>query len=221
MQALADYRTLVFDCDGVILNSNRIKTEAFYQTALPYGEEAAASLVSYHVANGGVSRYRKFEYFLSRIVGTSDQLQLDELLACYAALVREGLLNCEIAAGIEALRAATPDSTWLVVSGGDQAELREVFSLRGLQSYFDGGIFGSPDDKRTILARELQNGNIKLPGVLLGDSRLDFSCAMEGNLDFVFVSEWSEFFGWREFFDQQQVAVDVVAQIQSLVQVPA
>ena len=35
---LKKYKTLVFDCDGVILDSNRIKTEAFYRTTQKYGE---------------------------------------------------------------------------------------------------------------------------------------------------------------------------------------
>jgi hypothetical protein len=42
--------TLVFDCDGVVLNSNRIKTEAFRLVAAPYGEAAAEALVQYHLA---------------------------------------------------------------------------------------------------------------------------------------------------------------------------
>ncbi|NLC22432.1 MAG: HAD family hydrolase, partial [Halomonadaceae bacterium] len=33
---LKAYLTLVFDCDGVVLDSNRVKTEAFYQATLPY-----------------------------------------------------------------------------------------------------------------------------------------------------------------------------------------
>mgnify|MGYP002280379498 CR=1 FL=1 len=52
---LSGYNTLVFDCDGVILNSNSIKTEAFYQTALPHGEDAAQVLRDYHLCNGGIS----------------------------------------------------------------------------------------------------------------------------------------------------------------------
>jgi beta-phosphoglucomutase-like phosphatase (HAD superfamily) len=43
------YKTLVFDCDGVILNSNRIKTEAFGQVAMQFGADAAKELVRFHV----------------------------------------------------------------------------------------------------------------------------------------------------------------------------
>ena len=40
------------------------KLNAFYKTALQYGEAEAIKLVDYHIKNGGVSRYKKFEHFL-------------------------------------------------------------------------------------------------------------------------------------------------------------
>tara|TARA_Y100001933_G_C18894941_1_gene519964 strand:- start:17 stop:607 length:591 start_codon:yes stop_codon:yes gene_type:complete len=152
---LKAYLTLVFDCDGVVLDSNKVKTTAFYQATLPYGEAAAQAMVDYHVANGGVSRYKKFAYFLEQIAPTHAEHQgpdLEDLLQAYAGYVREGLLSCEMAPGLESLRQQIPDARWLIVSGGDQSELRDVFAQRGISEWFDGGIFGSPDTKDEILA---------------------------------------------------------------------
>ena len=125
---LSSVDVFIFDCDGVILDSNQVKTQAFYRAALPYGETVAQSLVDYHIQNGGISRYRKFEYFLQNIIGVGiDQKPLNELLSTYGAHVREGLLNCTIAPGLQELRQALPYTCWLVASGGDQAELHDVF----------------------------------------------------------------------------------------------
>ena len=44
--AAADYDTLVFDCDGVILDSNRIKSAAFRTVTAPFGAEASARLAA-------------------------------------------------------------------------------------------------------------------------------------------------------------------------------
>lgn len=198
MRPLAAYATLVFDCDGVILDSNRVKTAAFRQAALPYGEAAAEALVAYHVRHGGVSRYRKFEHFVGGILGRApDPAMLQELLDRFAAEVRRGLLECDIAAGLAALRAATPAARWLVVSGGDQEELRWLFSRRGIAELFDGGIFGSPDTKSHILSREISVGNVAMPALFLGDSRLDYEAAAGAGLDFLFVSGWTEFREWK------------------------
>ncbi|WP_240923354.1 HAD family hydrolase [Metapseudomonas otitidis] len=192
---VTSYETLVFDCDGVVLNSNEVKTCAFYQAALPYGELAANALVAYHTANGGISRYKKFAHFIDNIVpmlGGQSGPDLDQLLARYATGVREGLLTCEVAPALRALRETTPEARWMIVSGGDQSELREVFTARGLATLFDGGIYGSPDTKDEILRRERSTGNISMPALFIGDSQYDYRAADAAGLDFVFLSGWSE-----------------------------
>ncbi|MCC5450288.1 HAD hydrolase-like protein [Rheinheimera sp. UJ51] len=196
---LSNYQTLVFDCDGVVLNSNKVKTEAFFKAALPYGEAAAQQLVDYHVARGGISRYKKFEWFVENVVAGQAGPNLEQLLAAYAKEVLEGLLNCEIVSGLTELRAKTAHANWLIVSGGDQQELRDVFATKDIAKYFDGGIFGSPDSKDTILAREKQNGNIKPKALFLGDSRYDHEAATTAKLDFVFLSYWTEFSEWQSY----------------------
>lgn len=211
---LLSYSNLVFDCDGVLLDSNRIKTEAFRAASMPWGEAAANALVEYHTSNGGVSRYRKFDHFLDCIVpehalnnisGERDDL-INKLLSSYGAEVRAGLMNCTIAEGLHELRAATREATWLIVSGGNQAEIREVFALRGIDHFFDGGIFGSPSDKDTILANLIASGGLKQPSLFIGDSRYDYEVARRAGLDFVFVHGWSELSFWESFMEQNDIA---------------
>lgn len=196
----ASYATLVFDCDGVLLDSNKVKTQAFYQAVLPFGEIAAQALADYHVANGGVSRYKKFSYFLENIATEHiEGVTLDNLLNSYAEHVRSGLLSCDVATGLRELREKTPNTRWLIVSGGDQAELREIFAQRGLVDLFDGGIFGSPDIKEDILSREQASANIVFPALFIGDSKYDYKAASEANIDFVFMSDWSEVTNWEQW----------------------
>lgn len=187
------YKTIIFDCDGVVLNSNRIKTNAFYHAALPYGEEAANNLVIFHIKNGGVSRYKKFEYFLENLVPSNQRGPTkDELLSSYAEYVWEGLLQCEVSPNLDELRRHTSHARWMIVSGGAQEELRELFRVRKLESLFDGGIFGSPDTKEIILERESLRGNIEGPAIFLGDSSYDLIVAGKAGYDFIFISAWSE-----------------------------
>lgn len=200
------YNTLVFDCDGVVLDSNKIKTRAFYLATLPYGEEAAQAMMAYHVANGGISRYHKFAYFLDKIVcSQAREHELQILLDTYASHVRDGLLCCEVAPGLNELREYSKHTRWLIVSGGDQIELNDVFALRGMTAMFDGGIFGSPDTKDEILSRECQSGHIRQPALFLGDSKYDYQAANRADLDFLFLSGWSDVDNWKSWCQDHEI----------------
>lgn len=200
------YHTLVFDCDGVILNSNQVRARAFYNAALPYGKHHAEALQAFHILHGGVSRYVKFEILLRDMVGvpvTDEAMQA--LLHAFTTEATIGLLQCEIAPGLETLRRATPHARWILVSGADERELRDVFALRNIAAWFDGGIFGSPSNKDDILQRELAAENLKLPAMFFGDSRYDHQAATRAGLDFVFVSDWTDMKGWEEYCQQHSV----------------
>lgn len=208
MSFLNAYELMVFDCDGVVLDSNKVKTEAFYNSTRSYGEAHAQALVEYHVKNGGVSRYKKYEYFLSTILKVEVvQDELDSLLSGFAREVKQGLMRCDVAEGLEKLRTQTQNAKWYIVSGGDQSELREVFVARGLDRFFDGGIFGSPDSKDIILYREIAGRGFKGAGLFIGDSQYDYEAAIRAGLDFVFVKGWSEFSGADSYFEGKELRV--------------
>ncbi|MBY8965049.1 HAD family hydrolase [Algiphilus sp. NNCM1] len=202
------FQTILFDCDGVLLNSNRLKTDAFRAVAIEFGQNAARELVDYHVANGGVSRQKKFDYFARHIIkARRPQALADRLVDLYGAVLRDRLQHCEGANGLSALRRYTLASQWGVVSGGSQAELRAVFAQRGLSSHFDLGIWGNPKDKCALLKELLTDQLPRGPGLYLGDSRYDHVAAEHAGLSFVFVSGWTEFSGWREYCDDRNIPV--------------
>lgn len=212
---LSDYRSFVFDCDGVILNSNSIKTDAFRFAASAYGEKASQSLVDFHKARGGISRYEKFNYFLKSIVplySSSSNVKdflfddaMNMLLLNYSRFVKEKLLVCASSKALPALREKFPLPVFSVVSGSDQKELREIFEARGLDSFFGGGVFGSPDSKHLILSREVAKGNLLLPALFIGDSYYDYQAAKDHSLDFVFVHQWTEMPRWRDFVVENNI----------------
>ena len=203
---LSQYQTLIFDCDGVILNSNKIKTQAFYDVAKIYGHGPAQKLKDYHLQNGGISRYQKFEYLFTDILQKPIETQeLKKLLSNFSKEVKKALLICEVASNIKEFRGKTRNTKWLIVSGGDQAELREIFEQRGLSNYFDGGIFGSPDDKDVILKNETKNRNIIGKSLFLGDSMYDYQAAKTAKMDFIFISKWTEVKNWKKWICENEI----------------
>lgn len=210
------YRCWVFDCDGVLLDSNRAKTDAFRDVALAYGAEAAERLVTFHKTNGGISRFVKFRHLFEGILCRSPEAgEMEAVLERFTHAAKARLLECAEAPHLrEVLVAAAAQGPLFVVSGGLQTELRDVFRLRGLDGDFTA-IFGSPDTKDDILARERASGAMPDPAVFVGDARYDFEVAERYGLDFVFASRWTEFTGWREYFESQKniPVIDTVSAI--------
>lgn len=216
---LDQYNTLVFDCDGVILDSNQLKSQAYFDTAIAFGadEQQAKALMDYHIRLGGISRYPKYRYFLTEIMGQpAHEEDLDFLLDRFAQEIHQGLLKCKIASGLHELRQRCSHANWMVLSGGDQQELRQLFRQRDLDAMFDAGIYGSPDNKDQVLARELGNGNIRKPALFLGDSKYDHEAAKTAGLDFVFVSELTEFDDWQDYCAEHHIPV--IERLSSLLQ---
>jgi phosphoglycolate phosphatase-like HAD superfamily hydrolase len=197
MNNLDTYKVAIFDCDGVILDSNKIKSEAFSLALSDENPALVKEFVEYHQKNGGISRYIKFEHFFKKIKKQSNYSQaLNAALARYATLSKKGLLECSEIAGIrdvlEYLNVLKIPC--YVASGGDQLEVREVFETRGLTSYFDE-IFGSPLSKIENIASLKAEGKLAIPGVFFGDARNDLNAAQEYGLDFIFISGVSE---WKD-----------------------
>jgi HAD superfamily hydrolase (TIGR01549 family) len=207
---ITKYKSIVFDCDGVVLDSNVVKTEAYFRTAKSLGatDVQAQALVDYHIRLGGISRYHKFDYYLREIThqAVTDEA-IQALLDVFSRELEVVLMECAVAEGLDELRKATLQAKWMILSGGDQQEIRSLFAKRELSHYFDGGLFGSPDNKDTVLARELANGNLQLPALFIGDSKYDYEAATRAGLDFIFLSDWTEVAGWREYCEQNNIKV--------------
>ncbi len=188
------YKNFLFDCDGVILNSNKVKTDGFYYAAKDYGHEEALKLQIYHKLNGGISRYQKFKFFLNDILKVPFTKDIyDDLLNKYSNYVSSQLLKCDLADNLINLRKIFSMSNWMVVSGGDQIEIKKLFTLRSIDYLFNGGIFGSPLNKYEIFESLFFKRLNKKESIYLGDSLYDYEVASYFGVDFRYIEEWSEF----------------------------
>ena len=106
--------------------------------------------------------------------------------------------------GIEKLKAKTKISTWMIVSGGDEEELRFLFKEKNIASYFEGGIYGSPSSKYEIVEERLKDKNF-LPALFIGDSLYDIQTAQKYNLDFIFVYGWTDLDDWKRICDKNRL----------------
>jgi len=207
MTNLSKYQTIIFDCDGVILNSNFQKIEAYRNTAIRYGanENQADQLAQHHIKLTGISRYVKFKYFLKEIMGEEIlEASMNKLVKTLNEEVIKLLNNCEIASGLKELKSKTSKVKWMVASGGDQDELRFLFKEKNIDFYFQDGIFGSPSSKHEIIENKLKENSF-LPALFLGDSLYDIQTAQKYNLDFIFVYGWTDFDEWKKICQKNEL----------------
>jgi phosphoglycolate phosphatase-like HAD superfamily hydrolase len=202
------YSTWIFDCDGVLLDSNKLKSEAIFEAVEHFGDGLAAEMVKIHKRNAGRPRRESFEQFFFAVLGQENCAdEVDRLMTRYSELVADRLGNCPQAPELEPLlRYLSERSALYVVSGGEQDEVRTAIENHGLDRYFSG-IYGAPFPKMQILAEKLADGTFQPPCLFVGDSRYDYEVAAQNGIDFIFVHGWSDFHGWREFFAGRDVEI--------------
>jgi HAD superfamily hydrolase (TIGR01549 family) len=181
--------SIIFDFDGVIVESNDIRTEGFRKllTSKHYPVESVERLIRFHETNGGLSRYYKLRYFyetiLNRKISDND---LTALCNEYSTIVKNAVAKAPWVKGApEFLKNNYSKYKLFIVSGSDQEELREICHLRGLDK-FVMEIFGSPTDKKTNINNLLRLYNLSPDETLfVGDSVNDLDAAQETSLKFI------------------------------------
>ena len=215
---LSRYKTWLFDCDGVIFDSNEIKSNGFYEIAIRYGKDAAEKMVNYHKKYGGISRYEKINILICDILKKNfTQKEFDRLVYEYGNYCYQKLMTCSVTPGFHTLIETLPQTTGrFVVSGGRQDELATVFLNRNLAQYFDE-IYGSPLSKKDILAKLHDEGKLVEPVVFVGDSRYDYEVASIVDADFIFMSQFTEFVSWESYFaDKPHIHINNMTDLISL-----
>jgi len=178
--------TIVFDFDGVILESNDIKTNAFQELFRAYPEHQER-IVQLHLDNGGMSRFEKFKIiyrdFLKKLL---DVDELDRLGTRFSDLVFQAVLQCPFVSGArEFLEKYSAHYRLFVASGTPQEELRSIVKIRRLDALFQG-VYGSPTTKTEILQRIMNEAGLNPTDlVFIGDALGDYQAARDMNIGFI------------------------------------
>ncbi|MEZ9357186.1 HAD family hydrolase [Vibrio breoganii] len=187
MLSTYDYDIFIFDCDGVILDSNQLKIEAM-KIALKDISECNSeinSCIEYFRNNFGSSRFHHVEYFINDIFllsGVEKDIAYEKILRNYSSQCKELYLEAELTPGIQSVLEKINGSIY-IASGSEQEELREVFNRRGLTKYFNQ-IYGSPTSKVDLVRGILQKDDSK-KAVMFGDAFSDMRAAEDNGIDFV------------------------------------
>jgi len=189
-------RAIAFDFDGVILESVDIKTQAFMALYAAFPERLPA-IREYHLSNAGISRYVKFEYIQTKILGLPfTDRDREWQSAEFARLTYEQILRCpEVPGAAGLLQSLGGRVLRIVVSGTPQDELRKIVADRGMAGWFDE-VWGTPRTKPEILRDVLKTHVLDAGSVLMvGDGISDYQAAREVGVRFLAREKDSVFAG--------------------------
>lgn len=185
--AVRPFDGIVFDFDGVILDSARLKLDAFVAFYADEGAEVRRAVADYQRVNGGVSRFVKFRHFEETMLGRplTDE-RLEELSRRFSALVEDRVVGAAAIPGaVEALERHAGHIPVFVVSATPEDELRRIVERRGLARCFTE-VRGSPLTKKQIVPGLLETHGLQASRTLfVGDSPHDIEAATACGLPFL------------------------------------
>jgi len=187
MKNITDYKVILWDFDGVIMDSMPIRGKGFEEVLKEFPKEQVETLLAFHEHNGGLSRYVKFKYFFEKIRGeviTNEQvLELADRFSkiMLALLIDEKLL---IEDSVNFIKNNWMNHEMHIVSGSDGKELNYICQELGLAQYFKS-INGSPTPKNELVKNVIaSNFYHKSDTVLIGDSINDFEATQVNKISF-------------------------------------
>ena len=183
-----NWQAIIFDFDGVVAESGKIKTQAFANLYRSYGEDIVAKVVEFHTQNGGISRYHKFRYFQEYYLNKPPLTEIEEkqLDIRFSELVVEAVIAAKAVPGAtELIQQQAKKIPLFVASGTPESELKIIVERRGLNAYFKE-VRGSPASKKTIIAEILTKYAIQPGNVLvIGDAMADYEGAVANGTAFL------------------------------------
>jgi len=180
-------RVLILDFDGVVLESNDVKTAVFDELFAEFPEHHAA-MMAFHVQHQSASRYVKFAHLVEERLGrVGDQAFVDRLASDFSARIEERMAECPFVPGAEAFLERYSELVSLYLACvTPQTELDRTWRRRGLERYFRR-VYGSPPWTKAdaIVDVVSQHGGTTEGVVLMGDSAGDQRAAALAGVGFV------------------------------------
>lgn len=184
-------KVIIFDFDGVIINSNQIKYKAFFQIFPPHQQvkKIIKKALDKHREN---SRYYIIEKILTALQGqrylrvTNLNKSINFYANKYGRIVEKGAMRCkEIKGASQSLKILFKHFPLYINSTTPEDSLRRIILKRSLGIFFKG-IYGGPKTKIENLSKIIEKEKINGREVLIvGDGQSDLEVARKFESHFI------------------------------------
>ncbi len=139
-------QAVIFDFDGVILDSAGMKTDAMVDLFAARNGPFEAAVRRTVWQNGGLTRTGSIAVLERSVFGRDPTPErIAELAARFAAAVDKAVYDCPLIAGAPELLAALDGTPCHLVSGTPHRVLLGIVAAKGLDAFF-ATVTGAPDD---------------------------------------------------------------------------
>ena len=183
-------KNIIFDFDGVLVDSVNIKADAFAYIYNSYGKKIINKVISHHLQNGGMSRFEKFKYyhknFLDVIIDHEEIKLLSKKFSDH--VIGKVVKAPEINGAVDFLNKFHNIKCFYINSATPTDEIIEIIRLKGWKKYFTK-TFGSPSSKSENISKILsclKNDNLS-SCIFFGDARSDFIASKRMGIDFILI----------------------------------
>ena len=180
-------KNILFDFDGVILDSMPIRDYGFKEIFKDFDDGLVNKLLEYHNQNGGLSRYVKIKYFYNKLLKQEiSEEKITNYADNFSKIMKIELVDKRylIADTLKFIKESYKKYNLHIVSGSDEKELQYLCKELGIDSFFQS-VNGSPTHKNILVKNVLSvNRYIDSETILIGDSVNDYDAATENNLVF-------------------------------------
>ena len=173
-------KNILFDFDGVILDSMPIREYGFRKIFEKFDNELVDKLLQYHNENGGLSRYVKIRYFYEELLNREiSEKEIENIADIFSTIMRDKLTDkiYLINETVAFLDKYHTNYNIHIVSGSDDRELRFLCKELDVDRYFIS-IYGSPTHKNDLVKNILDIYKYKREEtILIGDSINDYNAS--------------------------------------------
>lgn len=180
-------KIIIFDFDGVLVDSVDIKTRAFANLFEDKSPEIVKAVVEHHLAHGSMSRFDKIRHYYKEFLKQplTDEM-LNSLCNRFAEIVFEEVIRAPYVEGAkEFLDNYSKLYECYVISGTPESELREIIIRRNMNDYFCG-VYGAPRKKVEIIKEILDTTDCNPQEVVfIGDDLPDYEAVKMNGVKFI------------------------------------
>jgi len=189
---LDEFDVLVFDMDGLLLNSlDNLSSALTGCVKIDMDDSTFAKFLEYDRMNPGKSRYEKFKYaYQTLLVSENYKEKIDFALGKFEEKSLTARIQSELDDAIFTLFELHRSKKFILLSNCANNQINRVVLHHELESIFQDNVFGTPPTKlETLTALFQENPGCRF--ISISDSESDAEAAESLGIDFLYIHRFA------------------------------